>query len=49
MSSDVTSLQTSIERLATAGADADRSEAREVFAEFRAALSHGSVLSLIHI
>ena len=43
MSSDVTSLQTSIERLATAGADADRSEAREVFAEFRAALSGGSV------
>ncbi len=43
MSSDVTSLQTSIERLAAAGADADRAEARAVFAEFRAALSYGSV------
>ncbi len=43
MSSDVTSLQTSIERLATAGADADRAEARAVFAEFRAALSYGRV------
>lgn len=43
MTVDVSSLQTAIERLSAAGADADRDDARAVFADFRAALSAGTI------
>ena len=43
MTVDASSLASTIERLHAAGAEADRSEAREVFAAFRAELSAGRV------
>ena len=43
MTVDASPLQTAIERLSAAGADADRVEARAVFADFRAALSAGTI------
>ncbi|MDP6579459.1 MAG: 2,3,4,5-tetrahydropyridine-2,6-dicarboxylate N-succinyltransferase [Vicinamibacterales bacterium] len=47
MTADLSSLQTTIERLHAAGADADRDEARTVFATFRAELSSGRVRSAV--
>ncbi len=43
MTADPSSLQATIERLHAAGTDADRDEAREVFAAFRAELSSGRI------
>ena len=43
MTADAATLRPAIERLAAAGAEADRAEARTVFADFRAALSAGTI------
>ncbi|MCH7748292.1 MAG: 2,3,4,5-tetrahydropyridine-2,6-dicarboxylate N-succinyltransferase [Acidobacteria bacterium] len=47
MTADPSSLATTIERLYAAGADADRDEARTVFAAFRSELSSGRVRAAV--
>ena len=47
MTVDSSSLATTIERLHAAGADADRDEARTVFAAFRAELSSGRIRAAV--
>ena len=47
MTVDPSSLATTIERLHTSGADADRDEARAVFATFRAELSAGRIRAAV--
>ena len=47
VTADARSLETAIERLHTAGADADRDEARTVFAPLRAELSSGRIRAAV--
>ena len=47
VTADAASLETAIERLYTAGADADRDEARTVFATLRAELSSGRIRAAV--